>query len=171
MKVVGKQHKKSYKLNNIIGKGAYGVVYDSFPYAIKEVDTSEMTPDLKKYHENEVRILKMFKHENIVRLYDSFWEGHFLYFVMEKCENNLENFMTNNVIEEPVAILILKQIVKGFKALYEKRVIHRDLKPQNILISAQKKFKIADFGLSKMISRFDDPLLSSVVGTPLYMSP
>ena len=69
----------------MLGKGGYGTVYDSVPYAVKEIDTSTMSSHVKEYTESEMQILSMCNHQNIVRLYDSFKEGKFLYFVMEKC--------------------------------------------------------------------------------------
>ena len=62
MKVVGKQHTKTYTLKKALGKGAYGTVYECGPFAVKEIDTGNMSTALKKYAESELKIMKMCNH-------------------------------------------------------------------------------------------------------------
>ena len=71
---------------------------------------------------------------------------------------------------EEKAKIILKDIVIGFKELVNLKIIHRDLKPENIMIH-DKVFKLGDFGFSKHVSNYKSQMLTSLVGTPLYMSP
>lgn len=92
---------------------------------------------------------------------------------MEFCNGgNLDKYMFDckyNISEDKIWFF-LKQFCEGYKVLYEKALVHRDIKPENILIH-NGDFKIADFGLSKLIK---DPEVSenlSVKGTPIYMAP
>ena len=74
------------------------------------------------------------------------------------------------MLSEAEALGILKDVLTGFIELLKHGVIHRDLKPDNILMH-QGVYKIADFGFAKQVQNFSKGLLTSSVGTPLYMSP
>ncbi len=74
------------------------------------------------------------------------------------------------IISENEAIKILTDLLTGFLELIKNGIIHRDLKPENILIH-DSTYKLADFGFAKSVDNFKKGLLTSQVGTPLYMSP
>ena len=71
---------------------------------------------------------------------------------------------------ENEALLLLKDIMKGFEYLNKKDIMHRDLKPANILVQGGT-LKISDFGFARNLDQGDSTILQSIVGTPLYMSP
>lgn len=71
---------------------------------------------------------------------------------------------------ESEARIILKEILKGYKYLYDNKIVHRDLKSTNILMKKGKP-KISDFGFGKILQNFDTDLLKTLAGTPCYMSP
>jgi serine/threonine protein kinase len=73
-------------------------------------------------------------------------------------------------VPEEEARKILRDVTRGFKLLVKAGIIHRDLKPENILCH-KETFKIADFGFARQVDNFRSALLTSLVGTPLYMSP
>ena len=91
--------------------------------------------------------------------------------VCEYCNGkSLKEYLEKKgTLSEAEALYFLKQILKGFECLYEKKIVHRDLKPANLLMH-NFKIKIGDFGFSKAIDMHEQ-LLSSMVGSPLYMSP
>ena len=95
-----------------------------------------------------------------------------VYIIMEYCNGgSLENFINKNQnIEEQTIWKILSDICKGYRVLYDLHVIHRDLKPDNILIH-NGKYKIADFGLVRKVNHHNITQNLSTKGTPLYMAP
>lgn len=113
------------------------------------------------------------KHQNIVKLYDYFLDGNEFYLIMENCkEKTLEHYlqMHKGVLPEPRALDIMKNIMDGYKFLYDNKIIHRDLKPSNILMS-NGVAKISDFGLARKVADTETPSELSICGTPLYMAP
>jgi serine/threonine-protein kinase ULK2 len=92
-----------------------------------------------------------------------------LYLIVEYCNNgNLERLLqkSNGRVSEYQSKKILKDIVQGYKCLYEHSIVHRDLKPANILQN-DGDFKISDFGFSKVVeASMEDPILVSYVGSP-----
>ena len=117
--------------------------------------------------------MKTIRGENVVNFIDVFWTMNNVYIITEYCEGGdlrSHQLKLKGPIEEEKARSILKQIINGFRILVSNQMIHRDLKPENILIK-QNTFKIADFGFARNVDNFKSALLSSMVGTPLYMSP
>lgn len=76
-------------------------------------------------------------HPNVVKLVDHFYEGNYVYLVMEYCEQDLCKYLKNNRCDEKTALSIFKQLVLGFRELVKMGIIHRDLKPANILVNSK----------------------------------
>ena len=126
-----------------------------------------------KYLQQEINVMKAVKGENIMNFLDVFWTMNNVYIITEYCEGgDLRQMMSKlkTPMDEERARDILRQIMAGFKILVDNKIIHRDLKPENILIR-QNTFKLADFGFARNVDNFKSALLTSMVGTPLYMSP
>ena len=94
--------------------------------------------------------MKSLKHPNIVTLYDVKKSANNIYLFQELCDKgSLEDVLnTRKKLPEAEVLMITKQIISGYKYLYEHKIIHRDLKPANILIR-DESYKIADFGFAK----------------------
>lgn len=178
---VKKIDKYIFNLDDHLGSGTFGKVYkgkaldSSLIVAIKVIDlkvTSE-NKNLLKSLENEVELMKKLDSPYVVRLYDTYYTKNHFYLVTEYCnQGDLRNFFlqSKKAFSEKQARSILKDIIKGLEELSKHKIIHRDLKPENILIH-NNNFKIGDFGLSKSVENFQNQILSSCVGSPLYMSP
>jgi serine/threonine protein kinase len=152
-----------------IGKGSFSKVYKAVEketnkvYAIKKMQFSTFSDALKKRIHNELFILQSVTHENIVNFFDFYYQGDFLYIVFEYCENTITSFDSKHMKE------IFYQIVQGIYYLHTKNILHRDIKPDNILVKDGIP-KICDFGFSAIIKNEMD-MNNTICGTPLYMSP
>ncbi|OWF55868.1 serine/threonine-protein kinase Nek6-like [Mizuhopecten yessoensis] len=170
-----------------IGQGTFGVVYKVTKeqqsgatssgqfYALKIVELAVGQESRERELVNrEEEILKSAKHHNVVRFVDSFIDGKRVCLIMEYCsEGTLYAYIRKreSKMSEDMFVNFLKQIADGLKYLHRKKVLHRDIKTKNILLTAGHIIKISDFGISR-ITDFVDPSKHSIrIGTPRYMSP
>jgi len=160
-----------YDSANIIGKGTFSTVYSCqktgyiTSYAIKKVDNKIKEID------NEIRIHSRLKHENIVEFVDVIYKETHTYIITKLCEDGtllsyIERFAP---IKEPAIIDFVGQIANALKYLYDKGIMHRDLKPDNILLHGDT-IKLADFSLATEFHD-DSTIFSEVCGSPAYMAP
>lgn len=168
-----------YELKTILGRGTFGTVYlgrhtpSNMKIAIKVISKDSLKPELQLRLEQEIHCQRSVSSEYIVKLIDVQKTENNFYLILEYCEGgDLGTFIRKKgPVTEEIAQKWIREIVEGFKALYNKNIIHRDLKLQNILMtenSAQASLKLADFGLSRFL---EDDLAKTWVGTPLYMAP
>ena len=122
----------------------------------------------------EIMGMNIIRSPHSVKYYDCYSDNNFYYIVMEKCDEDLDSFMEKykNGIPDSIIKDILLQLNKAFKEMHSKKLIHRDLKPQNILIkyNSQNSFivKLSDYGISR---EFVNKSFSSHIGTQIYMAP
>ena len=183
----------SYEMEKLLGEGAFGKVYltkkegDSKKYATKELDRKEIDhSEAKKYLANEIRILSALKHPNIVKFYDIKKTTKHYFIMMEFCNggglsNALEKYIKINGKPFPEELVqhFMRQIVDAFKYIHGKKVIHRDVKLDNILLHYENEedrnnfnlmkaqVKIIDFGFSCIY----DELKKTILGSPINMDP
>ena len=117
-----------------------------------------------------------FRHENIVQIYDHFKEGSATFIAMEYVKGKALNEIIeeNGKIPVELALFILYQLALGLFHAHSKKVIHRDIKPHNVLISTDGDVKLTDFGIAKTSDEKPSMEITSpgtVIGTPAYMSP
>ncbi len=168
-----------YVLKEKIGKGSYADVYKGvhkitgLKYAIKTICKENLSdPKLLMGLESEIKIMREFFHENIVRLHEYFSSEKNFYLVLELCEGgDLSKYIKKNKrISERVSHSFLLQLANGLSFLQEKNFIHRDLKPANVLLSEFSEnavLKLADFGFARHLTAAS--LAQTRCGTPLYM--
>jgi serine/threonine protein kinase len=110
-------------------------------------------------------------HPSIVRLYDFFEDDKNFYLVMDFCnDGSLLNYVVKNgKLAEPVAAFIYQQICSAVRYCHERKLAHRDLKLENVLIEKLPKIKVADFGLCGFVD--PDILMSTFCGSPAYCAP
>lgn len=168
---------ENYQVLHLIGEGCFGKVfkgrrkYTGQAVALKFISTrGKSEKDLKNLRQ-EMSILRTLNHDNIILLIDSFETSSDFVVVTEYAHGELfEVFQDDRQLPESEVQLIAQQLVKALHYLHSNRVIHRDMKPQNILIGSNNVIKIADFGFARSLSH-QTTVLKSVKGTPLYMSP
>ena len=178
---------ENYELDrsSVLGKGAYSVVCkgmyigESNEYiengtvvAVKIVNKLNLSVKGLGILNNEIDIMNLIKHNahpNVVRCYDCIVGYSETYIVMELCDLGDFKSVLGKPMSEKMIKLYFAQLVSGFKYLYDNKIIHRDIKPKNILLSSGDRLKIADFGFAKISNK--KKLHSSTCGSPLYMSP
>ena len=168
---------ENYQVLHLIGEGCFGKVfkgrrkYSGQAVALKFISTrGKSEKDLKNLRQ-EMAILKTLRHENIILLIDAFETASDFVVVTEFAHGELfEVFQDDRQLPESEVQLIAQQLVKALFYLHSNRVIHRDMKPQNILIGSNNVVKLCDFGFARAMSN-KTVVLNSVKGTPLYMAP
>ena len=182
---------KNIKPNDYLGKGSYGYVYKldfkGKKYAIKKISKllidynprKDLRPYLIAALQKEVDILKVMSTlENSVGFYGFYEdeEANEYIIILEYCDNDLDRLLASKGTFTSQEILnILEGLNEPFKYMHNNGIIHRDIKPDNILIkyidSSYTKFipKIGDYGFSRVLD--DDGLAHTYVGTPKFMSP
>ncbi|GIV44141.1 MAG: hypothetical protein KatS3mg035_1264 [Bacteroidia bacterium] len=120
---------------------------------------------------NEAKILSDLQHPNIITLYDYIEDETGYFILMEYFEGMPLNqyIQKAKVIPETQAIFILEQLLSGLEYAHAKGIIHRDIKPSNILINANQKIKILDFGIAKIKEGTIKTKSGVRIGTILYM--
>ncbi|XP_059720261.1 cyclin-dependent kinase 3 isoform X3 [Haemorhous mexicanus] len=141
-----------------IGEGTYGVVYKARNkrtgqlVALKKIRLDAESEGVPSTAIREISLLKELKHPNIVRLLDVIHSQKKLYMVFEYLNQDLKKYMDScQAGELPLSLVknYLFQLLQGVSFCHSHRVIHRDLKPQNLLINEAGAIKLADFGLAR----------------------
>ena len=159
-----------------IGKGSFSTIYKAFnttnnrEYAIKEIIVDKK--NIKSNVKREFLVLKKLDHPNIVKLHDLIIDTSYnnIYFVFDYFKNgDLAKFLDNKPLKEKFCKKYAKQLADGLKYLHENNILHRDLKPQNILLTDDMNIQIADFGFARKVEK--GMLLNTLCGSPMYMAP
>jgi serine/threonine-protein kinase ULK/ATG1 len=157
-----------------IGNGSFSKVYkaidtDTNQYvAIKKINFFDFSDSIKKRIHNELFILQSLNHKNIVKFIDFEYVNNNLFIIFEYCDGDISEYI-GKIKNEQELKQLFKGVIDGISYLHSKNIIHRDIKPQNILIKDGEP-KICDFGFSAMI-KDEFYLNNTICGTPLYMSP
>ncbi len=171
-----------YKIQEVVARGGMGVVYKAkhpnlkHQVVIKKLTIRGNKPLLERF-KREARVLLELQHANIVRMFDYFTEGSFHYIVLELVDGmSLDKLLRKaQKLSWPTALLIVRDACKALKFAHSKGVIHRDIKPGNILISNKGEIKLADFGIAsaeKENTQEEDITQAGItLGTPAYMPP
>ena len=177
----------AYRLERVIGSGGMANVYlarhDMLkrPCAVKVLRPAVATEGIIARFEREVQLGSMLSHTNVVEIYDygRTTDGLF-YYAMEYVDGEtLKDLVAREgAVPVPRALHILRQVCAGLAAAHAEGLVHRDVKPENIMIckrgTQEDVVKILDFGLVKNVAREDSRDLTRglrILGTPLYMAP
>jgi len=175
---MSKKQVAGYILDRRIGKGSYATVWKGHVegrnelVAVKVISRQTVTETAQL--RQEVEVLRRISHTNIVRFRDLKKSAAHFYLVLEYCAGgDLSQFLRiHGHVAEEKARRFLTQIAAGLRILHRENVLHRDLKPQNILLSDDSEdpvLKIADFGFARALQPQD--MAATVCGSPLYMAP
>ncbi|HEX6488689.1 MAG TPA: protein kinase [Candidatus Dormibacteraeota bacterium] len=164
-----------------LGRGAMGVVYKGahpglgVPVAIKVLaETFSKDASFRLRFQREAEAIAALNHPGIVRVYDFDEHEGSLFIVMEYVEGrSLRSYLHEYVrFNVDTSLDLIQQLLGAVGIAHQRWIVHRDLKPENVLVNAQGKTKILDFGVSKLVDdRVNLTATGSMVGTPYYMSP
>lgn len=183
---VGQVLQNRYRVVALLGQGGMGAVYRAWDLRLKgAVALKEMTPDpildaltldqLRQQFEQEAIVLARLNHPNLVRVIDFFEEGNNTYLVMDLVEGeSLDDCITREgALPEQTVLAWAAQILDALDYCHKQGVIHRDIKPQNVILRPDGCAVLVDFGLLKLWNP-DDPRTQTVIhkmGSPRYAPP
>ncbi len=178
---VGQLFAARYEIQSVLGQGGMGIVYKARDRDLDDVvaiktlrgDALSADPTLLDRFKQEIRLARRITHPNILRTHDLGETNGLRYLSMEFVKGITLKALVeqDQLIPTPVALRISKQICAGLAAAHEVGVIHRDIKPQNIIIEPTGGLKVMDFGIARLTQERGMTSTGTVVGTPDYMSP
>jgi HAMP domain-containing protein len=178
---VGTVFASRYEIQSVLGRGGMGIVYKALDRDLEDmvaiktlrIEALSADPSLLDRFKQEIRLARKITHPNILRTHDLGETGGLRYLSMEFVKGiTLKHLVEQDqLLPTPVALRVAKQMCAGLAAAHEVGVIHRDIKPQNIIIEPTGGLKIMDFGIARLTQERGMTATGTVVGTPDYMSP
>uniref|UniRef100_A0A5F8GFU7 non-specific serine/threonine protein kinase n=1 Tax=Monodelphis domestica TaxID=13616 RepID=A0A5F8GFU7_MONDO len=163
-----------------IGEGSFGKAIlvksreDCKQYVIKEINISKMSSKEREESRREVEVLANMKHPNIVLYRESFEESGSLYIVMDYCEGGdlykRINAQKGVLFPEDQIMDWFVQICLALKHVHDRKILHRDIKSQNIFLTKDGTIQLGDFGIARVLNSTVE-LARTCIGTPYYLSP
>ena len=179
-KYVGVVFDNRYKIDKIIGIGGMAVVYRAIDLLMKRIVAVKMLRDEIAADEqsvrrfiNESKAVAMLSHPNIVNIYDVSVRDNVKYIVMEYVEGiTLKNYMTRKgILSVREIISYSEQILHALEHAHAKGIVHRDIKPHNIMLLKNGLIKVMDFGIAKLPNAETVTMTDKAIGTVYYISP
>ena len=176
-------HFPDLELVELVGQGGMGAVYRVKQKKLARFAAlkilaldGEATPAFAERFEREARTLASLGHENIVAIYDQGRAGPHWYLLMEYVDGvSLRQMIRAREVDPRTALGLVAQICDALQCAHDRGVVHRDVKPENVLVDRRGRVKILDFGLAKLLGQ--EPRTGTltetgqVMGTPRYMAP
>ena len=170
-----------YKILSELGRGAMGIVYKAEDpnldrtVALKTIILAEDADGREEYHKRfflEAKAAGKLTHPHIVTTFDCGEHEGLAYLAMELLEGtDLRTRLQKETLAPADAVEIARQVAEGLAYAHERGVVHRDIKPGNIMLNSRGQAKIMDFGLARMRAADHKTSTGMVLGTPRYMSP
>lgn len=169
-----------YKVLQIIGMGGMGVIYKALQEPLNRVVALKVLPpqfcnneEVARRFEIEAKAISLLQHQNIVNIYEYGNEDGFRYFAMQFVDGDNLSAVIHHKKIMPIHDVIdfSKQICRALRYAHAQNIVHRDIKPHNILIDKENVVRLTDFGIAKIFSMDNITMTGVTVGTPEYMSP
>lgn len=166
-----------YRIIEKIGEGGMAEIYTAQQAALRRMVVIKKLKDPNREivarFKKEALLSAGFSQENVLSIYDFIYHGRSYYLVMEYVDGEDLHTLLDRHSPFPIdiAILIILEIARGLEYTHNQNIIHRDIKPGNILISKEGKVKLIDFGVAKDDNDSKLTMTGLIVGTPAYMSP
>jgi len=166
------------RIIELIARGSMGAVYKAKHVglnryvAVKLLPSVSDNPDLIKRLLIEARAVAKLEHPNIVQIYDVGFQKGYFFIVMQLLKGHtLEQRLAEmRSLPVPAALEIARDIASGLGAAHAKGIIHRDVKPANVMVTEDSRARLTDFGLAQDVDNPEEKT-GLIVGTPYYMSP
>jgi serine/threonine-protein kinase len=182
MLAVGQTFAGRYDVKSVLGMGGMGVVYRALdrelgePVAIKTLknDAVASDPAMLARFKDEIRLARKITHRNVVRTHDLGEVEGMYYITMEFIEGQSLKHLIQSRGQLPVnvALTLGKQLCRALEVAHEQGVIHRDIKPQNLIVDPGGTLKVMDFGIARLAVRSEGVTQAGMaIGTPEYMAP
>ena len=175
------QDGRNYQILNTLATGGTAVLYKAIQTSldrhvvVKRLHSHLISdPNFTKRFELEAKSAASLDHENIVRIIDFGSSHENYYIVMEYIDGmSLKEIMgEHGVFDQELAFLVAREVCLGLDHAHQHGIVHRDVKPANIMVTNEGQVKITDFGLAKLHqSQTQQTVANTLLGTPLYMSP
>ena len=170
-----------YRVLSVVGVGGMSVVFkaedtkENKTVAVKVLNEStDATSHAVKLFRNESRAISMLSHENIVKVFDMSLDGDLKYIVMELADGQtLKEYMDErkNKLSIQESLIFAEQILLALEHAHEKGVIHRDIKPHNMIVLPDGRLKVTDFGIARTPGSDTISMSDKALGTVYYISP
>jgi len=177
---VGKLLDRRYRIRRVIGVGGMAVVFEATDLVMNRIVAVKMLKDDMSNDEvavkrfiNESKAVSMLSHPNIVKIFDVSVKGNLKYFVMERIEGiTLKSYMhKKGALSTEEVLSYSEQVLKALEHAHAKGIVHRDIKPQNILLLKNGRVKVTDFGIAMLEEGDVVPNGEKAIGTVYYISP
>lgn len=168
-----------YRIIKEVGRGGMGIVFLAEDVVLQRQVAYKVLPDTVREDPRaleaflrEARIAASLHHPNIVTIFDAGQAADAVYIAMEYVDGrSLQSILDEvRILPLPRAVKILRQACRSLTHAHRQQIVHRDVKPANIMITRGDEVKLMDFGLAAVVSRVADKI-TSVRGTPFYMAP
>lgn len=179
-KNIGKKLDGRYEITELIGEGGMADVYkavdvvDNKDIAVKilKKEFAESEEFLRRFR-NESKAISVLSHPNIVKIYDVGFSEKIQYIVMEYIDGiTLKEYIENErVLSWKDAVHFVTQILRALQHAHERGIVHRDIKPQNIMVFTDGTIKVMDFGIAKFAREEGKTATDQAIGTVHYISP
>ncbi len=168
-----------YDLERVLGQGGFAWVFagrelDGTPVAVKVLMPRYAgDPQFESRFRNEAEIAAKLEHPNIIRIRFAARSGNYVYFGMDLCADSLgARLEREGPLPEADIVRIVREVARALLFAHAQGVIHRDLKPDNILIRADGSAVLSDFGIARAVSGYVASTgVNTTIGTPHYLSP
>jgi tetratricopeptide (TPR) repeat protein len=168
-----------YEILGVLGKGGMGVVYRARQLGLGRLVALKMIlhaghagPDERQRFLAEAEAVARLQHANIVQVHEVGEHQGLAYFSLEFCPGgSLERRLDGTPWEAKRAAQLVETLARAVQAAHQAQIIHRDLKPANVLLTADGRLKVTDFGLAKRLDEKSKTQRGAILGTPSYMAP
>ncbi|MDR2646510.1 MAG: Stk1 family PASTA domain-containing Ser/Thr kinase [Oscillospiraceae bacterium] len=176
----GKVLEGRYEIQEVLGVGGMAIVYraydniDDRPVAVKILKEEYLANDeFRRRFKNESKAIAMLSHPNIVKVYDVSYGDRLQYIVMEYVEGiTLKEYIEQRrVIPWKEAVHFLTQILRALQHAHDRGIVHRDIKPQNIMLLHSGNIKVTDFGIARFSRSETRTMTENAIGSVHYISP